>query len=461
MMPHPTEGRSRAFVSTLALFQPGIGPSSSHTVGPMRAAADFVAGLPALPAPATLRCTLYGSLGATGIGHGTPGAVLAGLTGALPESCDPALLPDTVARVAERGSVCLPHGQEVTLERDWLTFAPLTRKPRHANAMTLAALDHAGRTVAEATYYSVGGGFIEREGAAPDAGDAAALEPLPFASGDELLARCAEAGLSIAGVMRANEAAHREPAEIDPALDAIWATMSGCIDAGLATTGVLPGGLQVARRAARMAERLREVPAGERDTGPEWLQAYAIAVNEENAAGGRVVTAPTNGAAGIIPAVLRYAIDFLPGLPERPHAEFLLVAGAIGSLYKRNASISGAEAGCQGEVGSASSMAAGGLCHLLGGTPEQVENAAEIAMEHSLGLTCDPVGGLVQLPCIERNAIGAGKAVAAARMALHGDGSHVISLDTVIETMRQTGNDMSERYKETSLAGLAVNVVEC
>ncbi|MEB4615321.1 L-serine ammonia-lyase, partial [Leucobacter sp. M11] len=411
-----------------------------------------------------IRCVLYGSLGATGIGHGTPAAVLVGLTGELPETVDPALVSAIADLASERGALRLPHGREVTLERDWLRFAPLTRLDRHSNALTLEALDHTGNTVLSETYYSIGGGFIEHAGDEPGdaAGDPAAGVEAPFRSGDELLEICAARGLSIAEVMRAAETRLRSAAALDAELDEIWATMSGCIDSGLSAIGVLPGGLQVARRAARMATTLQEADLrGERDTSHEWLQAYAIAVNEENASGGRVVTAPTNGAAGIIPAVLRYAIDFLPLEHARPHAEFLLVAGAIGSLYKRNASISGAEAGCQGEVGSACSMAAGALCHLLGGTPAQVENAAEIAMEHNLGLTCDPVAGLVQLPCIERNAIGAGKAVAAARMALNGDGSHVISLDTVIETMRQTGNDMSERYKETSLGGLAVNVVEC
>lgn len=462
MMPASTSTGTAPFISTLQLFRRGIGPSSSHTVGPMRAAAEFAHSLSADDPVASIRCVLYGSLGATGIGHGTPAAVLVGLTGEQPETVNPAFVGTIADLAAERGALRLPHGREVTLERDWLRFAPLTRLDRHSNALTFEALDHAGNPVASETYYSIGGGFLERAGDDPaESGTVDEIEA-PFRSGDELLARCAEQGASIASVMRNAELRLRSDADLDRELDEIWATMSGCIDAGLAAGGILPGGLQVARRAARMAQTLREADLrGERDTSHEWLQAYAIAVNEENAGGGRVVTAPTNGAAGIIPAVLRYALDFLPLEIDRPHAEFLLVAGAIGSLYKRNASISGAEAGCQGEVGSACSMAAGALCHLLGGTPAQVENAAEIAMEHNLGLTCDPVAGLVQLPCIERNAIGAGKAVAAARMALNGDGSHVISLDTVIETMRQTGNDMSERYKETSLGGLAVNVVEC
>jgi len=456
----------RAFISVLDLFKPGIGPSSSHTVGPLRAAAAFVGGMPDLTRVATIECTLYGSLGSTGVGHGTPDAVLAGLAGHRAETVTRDDV-EAARNAADAGALALDGRHSIVLALDWLRFAPRELKERHPNAMTLIARDAAGAEVAHETYYSIGGGFVERDGdiVVPGAG---AVVPHRFDSADELLVLCRDTGLTIAGIARENEAAVRAHAETDAALDALWAAMSACIDAGLTNTGILPGGLRVPRRAAAMAERLRGIQAAaERDCTQEWLQAYAIAVNEENAAGGRVVTAPTNGAAGIIPAVLRYALDILPAheLPEGGEAEavrqFLLVAGVVGALIKSNASISGAEAGCQGEVGSAASMAAAGFAHLLGGSTAQVENAAEIAMEHSLGLTCDPVAGLVQMPCIERNAIGAGKAVAAARIAMHGDGTHLISLDTVIRTMRQTGEDMSRKYKETSEGGLAVNYVEC
>jgi L-serine dehydratase len=344
----------------------------------------------------------------------------------------------------------------------WLRFAPRELKPRHPNALTLTARDDAGAVLADETYYSVGGGFVERDGDDGDASESTTV-PFRFDTADELLRLCREHGLSIAQLARANEAAVRGEAATSAALRTITRAMDDCIDAGLSSTGILPGGLKVPRRAAGMAANLRALDAEPtRDTSLEWLQAYAIAVNEENAAGGRVVTAPTNGAAGIIPAVMRHAIDVI-GVADADLAreEFLLVAAVMGGLIKSNASISGAEAGCQGEVGSAASMAAAGFAHLLGATNEQIENAAEIAMEHSLGLTCDPVAGLVQMPCIERNAIGAGKAVAAARMAMHGDGTHLISFDTVVQTMRQTGDDMSRKYKETSEGGLAVNFVEC
>lgn len=477
----------RAFISALDLFKVGIGPSSSHTVGPLRAARAFVDGLVAdglLERVASVECILFGSLGSTGVGHGTPGAVLAGLAGFAVET----VTRDDVERVtaeAESGMLRLASRHLITLrsappsplgqvratgtvmpapvEGSWLIFAPREVKPRHPNALTLSARDADGALLAESTYYSVGGGFVEREGDDDAAGAGGTPVPYPFDTAVELLRLCREHGLTIAGLARANEAAVRGEAATSTALAAIAQAMDDCIDAGLTATGTLPGGLNVPRRAAGMAERLRGLDAeGARDCSLEWLQAYAIAVNEENAAGGRVVTAPTNGAAGIIPAVLRHALDVIP-VPDRARAreEFLLVAAAIGSLIKANASISGAEAGCQGEVGSAASMAAAGFAHLLGASNEQIENAAEIAMEHSLGLTCDPVAGLVQLPCIERNAIGAGKAVAAARLAMHGDGTHLISFDTVVETMRQTGDDMSRKYKETSEGGLAVNVVEC
>ncbi|MFN4001829.1 L-serine ammonia-lyase [Microcella sp.] len=474
----------RAFISALDLFKVGIGPSSSHTVGPLRAARAFVDGLgDRLEQVASVECVLFGSLGSTGVGHGTPGAVLAGLSGLSVET----VTRDDVERVvadADRGMLRLGGTHPLALtptvaavpgtlratgpsepaapDGSWLRFAPRELKPRHPNALTLTARDASGAVLADETYYSVGGGFVERDG---DEGGAAGEITVPFRfdTADELLRLCREHGLSIAQLARANEAAVRGEAATSAALRAIARAMDDCIDAGLSSTGILPGGLRVPRRAAAMAENLRALDAkAERDCSLEWLQAYAIAVNEENAAGGRVVTAPTNGAAGIIPAVMRHALDVIrvPD-PDAAREEFLLVAAVVGGLIKSNASISGAEAGCQGEVGSAASMAAAGFVHLLGGSNEQIENAAEIAMEHSLGLTCDPVAGLVQMPCIERNAIGAGKAVAAARMAMHGDGTHLISFDTVVQTMRQTGDDMSRKYKETSEGGLAVNYVEC
>lgn len=459
----------RTYISALDLFRVGIGPSSSHTVGPLRAARAFVDALAAdgtLARVDRIECVLFGSLGSTGVGHGTPGAVLAGLAGHDVET----VTRDDVARVtpdADNGMLTLRGEHRIRLENGWLRFAPRELKPRHPNALTLTALNADGETLRSDTYYSVGGGFVEHDGDDPAALARAASPhvPYPFATMVELLALCREHGLTIAELAAANEAAIRGEAETRIRLAAVADAMNACIDAGLVESGILPGSLLVTRRAAKMAERLRGLDAAPtRDTSLEWLQAYAIAVNEENAAGGRVVTAPTNGAAGIIPAVMRHALDVIPEAaadPARAQEEFLLVAGAIGALIKSNASISGAEAGCQGEVGSAASMAAAGFAHLLGGSNEQVENAAEIAMEHSLGLTCDPVAGLVQLPCIERNAIGAGKAVAAARLAMNGDGTHRISFDTVVETMRQTGLDMSSKYKETSEGGLAVNVVEC
>jgi L-serine dehydratase len=490
----------RAFISALDLFKVGIGPSSSHTVGPLRAARAFVDGFAGqLDQVASVECVLFGSLGSTGVGHGTPGAVLAGLSGCSVETVTrddvervvadaangmlrlggthPISITPTVDAVpgavrstganssteAEGTSTSAASGTAGTpTAAAWLRFAPRELKPRHPNALTLTARDAAGSVLAEETYYSVGGGFVDREG---DDGDESASFAVPyrFDTADELLRLCREHGLSIAQLARANEAAVRGDAATSAALRTIARAMDDCIDAGLSSTGILPGGLKVPRRAAGMADNLRALDAEPtRDTSLEWLQAYAIAVNEENAAGGRVVTAPTNGAAGIIPAVMRHAIDVI-GVADADLAreEFLLVAAVMGALIKSNASISGAEAGCQGEVGSAASMAAAGFAHLLGATNEQIENAAEIAMEHSLGLTCDPVAGLVQMPCIERNAIGAGKAVAAARMAMHGDGTHLISFDTVVQTMRQTGDDMSRKYKETSEGGLAVNFVEC
>jgi L-serine dehydratase len=462
----PAPLAAREYISALDLFRVGIGPSSSHTVGPLRAARAFVEQLRdsgQLESVARVECDLFGSLGSTGVGHGTPGAVLAGLAGCAVET----VTHDDVERVVadgDGGMLALGGTHRIALDPQWLRFMPQVRRERHPNALELRAFDGAGEPIAVETYYSVGGGFVEHEGDAPQTEGTAALPvPYPFATAAELLALCRSTGLGLVALARENEHALRGEQATIAGLRAVADAMTDCIDRGLSAEGILPGGLKVPRRAAAIAQKLHAVDAvNARDTSPEWLQAYAIAVNEENAAGGRVVTAPTNGAAGIIPAVLRHAIDVLrPDDATVAAEEFLLVAAVFGALIKSNASISGAEAGCQGEVGSAASMAAAGFAHLLGGTAEQVENAAEIAMEHSLGLTCDPVSGLVQLPCIERNAIGAGHAVAAARIAMHGDGTHLISFDTVVETMRQTGEDMSTKYKETSEGGLAVNVVEC
>ncbi|MDO9590258.1 MAG: L-serine ammonia-lyase, partial [Microcella sp.] len=416
----PAPLAARAYISALDLFRVGIGPSSSHTVGPLRAAQAFVqqlAASPGLSVVARVECDLFGSLGSTGIGHGTPGAVLAGLAGFTVET----VTRDDVERVVAEGAdgmLALGGTHRIALDPQWLRFMPQVRLARHPNALELRAFDAAGEPVAVEAYYSVGGGFVEHEGDSPEAAPgSAALTPAvphPFATAAELLALCRSTGLGLVGLARENEHALRGEQATTAGLLAVAAAMTDCIDRGLSAEGILPGGLKVPRRAAAMAERLRDIDAqrqrsidaqGTRDTSPEWLQAYAIAVNEENAAGGRVVTAPTNGAAGIIPAVLRHALETQkPADPTTAAEEFLLVAAVFGALIKSNASISGAEAGCQGEVGSAASMAAAGFAHLLGGTPEQVENAAEIAMEHSLGLTCDPVSGLVQLPCIERNA---------------------------------------------------------
>lgn len=455
------------YVSTFDLFSIGVGPSSSHTVGPMRAARAFAVGLDRdglLTVVDRVTCTLYGSLGATGLGHGTPDAVVAGLAGATPETCDPAEVRGAWSRRPDGdGAPLLLLGvRPVRLPRAAVSLAPRTRLPRHPNALTLAAWrDGEVLPVREETWYSVGGGFVVRDGDAED-GSSAVEVPYPFSTAAELLATCAATGLPIDAVARENEAAVHGAAGVSPRLDAVWDAMAACVEAGLDADGTLPGGLGVVRRAARVRRHLQERDAaGVGDTSTEWLHAWALAVNEENASGGRVVTAPTNGAAGILPAVGHYYLRFVPGATRDGVRRFLLTAAALGGLFKRNASISGAEGGCQAEVGSACAMAAGALCAVLGGSPAQVENAAEIAMEHHLGLTCDPVGGLVQVPCIERNAIAASTAVSAARLAMHGDGTHVVSLDTVVETMRQTGLDMSAKYKETSEGGLAVNVVEC
>ncbi|MFF2114006.1 L-serine ammonia-lyase [Rhodococcus koreensis] len=450
-----------AYVSLTELFSLGIGPSSSHTVGPMRAAADFVDELHAagrLDRVEKVECILYGALAATGIGHGTPDAVVAGLAGARPETCDPDDVRGAWRRLGDGAPVALGGTRPVIVRERDVVFAPLTRMPVHTNALRLRAVDGAGSAVADRVYYSVGGGFVVPENARPPAVDDGPAVPFPFTTAGELLEICAETGNSIAEVADANEAVLIGADRVPEAVDRIWSAMVSCIESGVATEGRLPGGLDVVRRAPGLYRRL--VSTGASHDAIDWLQTYAMAVNEENAAGGRVVTAPTNGAAGIVPAVGRYYEQFLAG-GTADMRTFLLTATAIGSLVKANASISGAEAGCQGEVGSACAMAGGALCAVLGGTPAQVEYAAEIAMEHHLGLTCDPVGGLVQIPCIERNGIAAVTALSAARMALNRDGSHVVSLDTVIETMRQTGLDMSDKYKETSTGGLALNVVMC
>ncbi|WP_151484680.1 L-serine ammonia-lyase [Streptomyces albicerus] len=458
-------------ISVFDLFSIGIGPSSSHTVGPMRAARMFVGRLKEdglLARTASVRAELFGSLGATGHGHGTPKAVLLGLEGNEPHTVDIAQAETDVERITSAGRLRLlgrdvGDAHEIGFDTDSQLVLHRRRSlPYHANGMTLFAYDTDGLPLLEKTYYSVGGGFVVDEDAVGE--DRIKLDDTvlkyPFGSGDELLRLTRETGLSISALMLENEKAWRTEAEIRAGLLEIWRVMEACMASGLSREGILPGGLKVRRRATAAANALRAEgdPAGR---AMEWVTLYAMAVNEENAAGGRVVTAPTNGAAGIIPAVLYYYLNFVPGADHDSVVRFLLAAGAIGLLFKENASISGAEVGCQGEVGSACSMAAGGLAEVLGGSPEQVENAAEIGMEHNLGLTCDPVGGLVQIPCIERNGMAAVKAVTAARMALRGDGRHHVSLDKVIKTMKETGADMKVKYKETARGGLAVNVIEC
>ncbi|AXI79537.1 L-serine ammonia-lyase [Peterkaempfera bronchialis] len=453
-------------ISVFDLFSIGIGPSSSHTVGPMRAARMFARRLKSeglLAQTDSVRAELFGSLGATGHGHGTPKAVLLGLEGNSPRTVDIAQADLDVERIKATGRLSLLGAQEIAFDPDTQLILHRRRSlPYHANGMTLCAYDAAGVPLLEKTYYSVGGGFVVDE----DAIGADRVKPddtvlrHPFRTGEELLHLTRTTGLSISALMLENERAWRSEAEIRAGLLEIWRVMRECVDAGMTREGILPGGLKVRRRAATAARALRTEGIGPANA-MEWVTLYAMAVNEENAAGGRVVTAPTNGAAGIIPAVLHYYLTFIPGADEDGIVRFMLAAGAIGMLFKENASISGAEVGCQGEVGSACSMAAGGLAEVLGGTPEQVENAAEIGIEHNLGLTCDPVGGLVQIPCIERNGMASVKAVTAARMALRGDGRHHVSLDKAIKTMKETGADMKVKYKETSRGGLAVNVIEC
>jgi len=461
-------------VSVFDLFKIGIGPSSSHTVGPMRAARLFALRLQHeghLGATARVCSQLYGSLGATGKGHGSDKAVLLGLCGEEPDSVDVDGIAARLKHIREAKLVPLLGTHEVAFnEKTDLILYRRETLPFHPNGMRFTAFDAAGTELLTRVYYSVGGGFVVSDEVAHDGTKQKVIAPdttvlaHPFHSGAELLALTVSERCSIAELMRRNERHWRSDAEIDAGLLKIWAVMQACVVRGCATDGVLPGGFKVRRRAADLHRQLCANPeAALRDPLQvlDWVNLYALAVNEENAAGGRVVTEPTNGAAGIVPAVLHYYTRFVPGASEARVIDFLLTAAAIGMLYKENASISGAEVGCQGEVGVACSMAAGALCAVLGGTPEQVENAAEIGMEHHLGLTCDPVGGLVQIPCIERNAIASVKAINAARMALRGDGTHHVSLDKVIKTMRDTGADMMTKYKETARGGLAVNIVEC
>ncbi|CAH1667216.1 L-serine deaminase III [Hyphomicrobiales bacterium] len=464
-------------LSVFDIFKIGIGPSSSHTVGPMRAAGQFARRLErdgVLERTARVLTSLYGSLGSTGRGHATDVGVMLGLLGDMPDTVDPATVEPRLEDVRHTKTLPLLARHSVSFHRDRdIVFLGEQSLPEHPNAMRFEAFDAAGATLAEGAYFSVGGGFVVEAGAGTQAGGlepGASGWPYPFGTGNELMARVAESKLSIAEIMLANERIWRSDAEIRAGILKIWSVMQDCVRRGLGHAGTnedqrLPGPLRVRRRAPALYRDLMRRRGDDSGADPlagmDWVNAFAMAANEENASGGRVVTAPTNGAAGVIPAVLHYYDAFTPGASEEGVITFLLTAAAIGFLYKANASISGAEVGCQGEVGVACSMAAAGLAAALGGTAAQIENAAEIGMEHNLGLTCDPVGGLVQIPCIERNAMGAVKAINATRMALCGDGSHYVSLDTVIETMRQTGEDMKSKYKETSLGGLAVNVVEC
>ncbi|TVS04117.1 MAG: L-serine ammonia-lyase [Rhodobacteraceae bacterium] len=455
------------FLSVFEMFKIGIGPSSSHTMGPMVASARFLDHLRGLPFGVSgLRASLHGSLAFTGVGHATDRAVILGLAGFTPDAYDAERAEEALATIHERGQVEAPG-------LGLLRFAPKTDLifdygpplPGHANGLRLMATDAQGDVIAQETYYSIGGGFVvtDAELSNPPA-PTGPTTPYPFESAAQMLEMARESGRSIAAMKRANELTRMGPQALDDRLERLWQVMRDCIDRGLATDGVLPGGLSVRRRAHGIHAAL-QAEYGLNLTAPhtinDWISVYAMAVNEENAAGGQVVTAPTNGAAGVVPATIRYWLDHVPGAQPSRVGEFLLTAAAIGGLVKHNASISGAECGCQAEVGSASAMAAAGLAAVLGGTPEQVENAAEIALEHHLGMTCDPVKGLVQVPCIERNGLGAIKAVSAASLALRGDGTHFMPLDNCIEAMRQTGADMSEKYKETALGGLAVNIPNC
>jgi L-serine dehydratase len=469
-------------ISVFDLFKVGIGPSSSHTVGPMKAARMFAVGLrddALMPRVRTVRVSLYGSLGLTGPGHGSDKAVLLGLEGEQPATVDVDAIPGRLQTIARRGTLRLLGEHEIGFTvAEHLEFNRRKKLSYHPNGMRFSAYDNHGAAIRERVYYSVGGGFVTQQTDTAETGTGEAgtgspqasplgadgpVLPYPFATGAELLAQAARSGLPISGIMLENEKAlGQTPEQVRAGLAELWRVMRACVERGCRTDGMLPGGLKVQRRAPRL---FRQLSCERDDDDPlramDWVTLYALAVNEENAAGGRVVTAPTNGAAGIIPAVLHYYDRFVPGASAEGVTRFLLTAAAIGALFKQNASISGAEVGCQGEVGSACSMAAGALAEVLGGTPEQVENAAEIGIEHNLGLTCDPVGGLVQVPCIERNAVASMTAINAARIALRGDGRHFVSLDKAINTMRVTGRDMLDKYKETSRGGLAVNVIEC
>ncbi len=454
--------------SVFEIFKIGIGPSSSHTVGPMIAAGRFLSKLRSIrnATPTTITCSLHGSLAYTGKGHGTDRAVILGLSGCQPDSVDPEDCKSIEERVHDTRSVSSPGLPVCRFDAEHdLHFDYGPALPGHPNGIRFFAWDASGKEIESATYYSVGGGTVIEEGEGRGVPEPAASRiPFPFNSANEMLQMGRDSDESICGMMLANEGARTSEHALDTGLDRIWFSMSACIDRGLQGKGALPGALKVRRRAGNLHEDLQR-DSGRNDIPPhqvtDWLALYAMAVNEENAAGGRIVTAPTNGAAGVIPAVIRYYTEHCPGASKGQWREMLLVAAAVGGVIKQNASISGAEVGCQGEVGSASAMAAAALCSVLGGSNEQIENAAEIALEHHLGMTCDPIGGLVQIPCIERNGLGAVKAVAAASLALRGDGTHYVSLDQCIETMRQTGLDMSDKYKETSRGGLAVNVVAC
>ncbi len=456
------------FLSVFDMFKVGVGPSSSHTIGPMVAASRFLDHLRAQPFKvAGLRTSLHGSLAFTGVGHATDRAVVLGLAGFLADDYDADKAEAELARIKEEHTVS-PDGLGPLAfhPKDDVVFDFGPPLPGHANGLILRGLDAQGDVVTQITYYSIGGGFVltEAELAAGKDTDDGPPVPYPFHTAAEMLQMSETSGKSIARMKRENELSRRDAGDLDKGLTRIWEVMNACIDRGLSTEGTLPGGLNVRRRAkgihdALMAERGLNQPAPH--TINDWMSMYAMAVNEENAAGGQVVTAPTNGAAGVVPATIRYWLDHVPGATVKAVPDFLLTAAAIGGLIKFNASISGAECGCQAEVGSASAMAAAGLCAVMGGTTEQIENAAEIALEHHLGMTCDPIRGLVQVPCIERNGLGCIKAVSAASLALRGDGVHLVPLDAAIETMRQTGMDMSEKYKETALGGLAVNVPNC
>jgi len=456
------------FLSVFEMFKVGVGPSSSHTMGPMVAAARFLDAMRAAPfKPGGVRASLHGSLAFTGVGHATDRATILGLAGFVPETYDRGEADAELARLREEKRL-RPEGlPELRFDPETdLVFDYERKLPGHANGMILMATDAQGDVLLQETYYSVGGGFVltEAELAAGKDTDDGPPVPHPFKSAAEMVEMSAATGLTVAEMKRANEISRGGADRLDRGLARLWDVMNGCIEAGLATDGTLPGGLRVRRRAKAIHDAL-QAERGRNQSAPhtinDWMSVYAMAVNEENAAGGQVVTAPTNGAAGVVPATIRYYLDHVPGASRSRVPEFLLTAAAIGGLVKYNASISGAEAGCQAEVGSAAAMAAAGLCAVLGGTTAQIENAAEIALEHHLGMTCDPVRGLVQVPCIERNGLGAIKAVSAASLALRGDGVHLVPLDACIETMRQTGSDMSEKYKETSLGGLAVNIPNC